>query len=209
MGWLRTLVVAGAALAMSGALAGAADMPGYPPPPPSPPVFSPALVGLNTGWYLRADIGAHWGLLTGADSAAPFPDPTDSRLGNGITDGIGVGIKSDWLRTDVTIDYTTPLKYQGTIITTGDTTAKVHAVTALFNGYLDLGTWYRATPYIGAGAGVAQLRADYASTGAPPFRRHRHEPVEVRLGRHGRHRLSPFRPMPWSTSATATSISAT
>ena len=165
---MRTSVVAGAALLMSGALARDADMPGYPPPPP--PLFSPAFVDLNTGWYLRGDIGAHWGLLTGADSAAPFSDPTDSSLGNGMTYGFGVGIKSDWLRTDVTIDFMTPVQYQGTVATAGDTTAKIQAATALINGYLDLGTWHRISPYIGAGAGVAYARAfDYASPAAPPF----------------------------------------
>ena len=122
------------------------------------------------GWYLRGDLGAHWGLLSGAESAAPFPDPTDNSLGNGMTAGLGVGIKSNWLRTDVTIDYASPVKYQGTVAAAGDTTAKIQATTALFNGYLDLGTWYRITPYIGAGAGVAYARvSDYASTAAPPF----------------------------------------
>ena len=57
------------------------------------------------GWYLRGDIGGHWGLLTGAESAPPSADPTDNSLGNGLIGGLGVGIKSDWLRTDVTFDY--------------------------------------------------------------------------------------------------------
>jgi opacity protein-like surface antigen len=49
-------------------------------------------------------------------------------------------------------------------------TAKVSAITSLFNGYLDLGTWYGLTPYIGAGGGVSYLRTfDYVSTQAPPF----------------------------------------
>ena len=60
MGWLRTLVIAGAALAMSGALARAADMPGY-PPPPEPPEYRPTFLDPGTGWYLRGDIGAYWG----------------------------------------------------------------------------------------------------------------------------------------------------
>ena len=42
--------------------------------------------------------------------------------------------------------------------------------TLLLNGYLDLGSWYRMTPYIGAGAGIANLNiSDYQSTVAPPF----------------------------------------
>ena len=59
------------------------------------------------------------------------------------------------------------MKYEAT---PGGTSAKVSASTFLFNGYLDLGTWYRATPYIGAGAGAARMRiSDYASTAMPPF----------------------------------------
>ena len=112
------------------------------------------------------------GLLTGAQSPAPFPNPTDSSLGKGMTDGFGVGVKSDWLRTDVTVDFTAPMKYQGTIATAGDTTAKIQAATALFNGYIDLGNWHRITPYIGAGAGVAYARvSDFASTGRAAFLR--------------------------------------
>ena len=165
-GCLRTLVVAGAALAMSAALARAADMPGYPPPLE----YGPPPIYVSSGWYLRGDIGGHWGLLTGAESARFFPDPTDSSLGSGLTYGFGVGIKSDWLRTDFTFDYMAPLKYQGTVTTPGDTTAKIQAAAALINGYIDLGTWRRFSPYIGAGAGLAYARVyDYASTGAPPF----------------------------------------
>ena len=82
---------------------------------------------------------------------------------------LGVGVKTRWLRTDVTLDYTA-MKYTGTVATPGDTTAKVSAITALFNGYLDLGSWYGLTPYVGAGAGVSDLRTyDYTSTAAPPF----------------------------------------
>ena len=86
-----------------------------------------------------------------------------------MTGGLGVGIKTSWLRTDVTIDYASPMKYQGAVLAAGDTTAKIQATTALVNGYLDLGTWYRVSPYIGAGAGVAYARMfDYASP-APPL----------------------------------------
>jgi len=143
----------------------AADMPENLPPPPKP-----ALIVPHGGWYVRGDLGYYWGHVDGAQSAPGFPNPTGNSLSNGFTGGAGVGYKSDWLRTDVTLDYTAPMKYQGSVASPNDTSAKVSAVTALFNGYLDLGTWYRATPYIGAGAGVSYLRTtDYVSTAAPPF----------------------------------------
>lgn len=178
MSWSRRLASIQMIAAITGVMAGittlgmpsaalAADMPGdYPPPIVRPPVQ----IAPSGGWYVRGDVGYYWGQTGGARSAPGFANPSDSSLGNGFTGGIGAGYKSQWLRTDVTVDYTAPMKYQGTVAAANDTSAKVEAVTALFNGYLDLGTWYRATPYIGAGAGVAQTRTyDYASTGAPPF----------------------------------------
>jgi opacity protein-like surface antigen len=166
-GYLRTLAISGSALALSSALAQAADMPGYPLPPPQLQSRT-SFIDANSGWYLRGDLGAHWGLIGGAASASP-PNPTGSSLGSGMTASLGAGIKSKWLRTDVTIDYASPVKYQGSVAAAGDTTAKLQATTALLNGYIDLGTWYRITPYIGGGAGVAYTRvSDYVGTAAPP-----------------------------------------
>ena len=166
-GYLRTLAVSGSALALSSALAQAANMPGYPLPPPQPQ-FRTSFIDANSGWYLRGDLGAHWGLIGGAQQASP-PNPTDNSLGSGMTASLGAGIKSSWLRTDVTIDYASPVKYQGTVAAAGDTTAKIQATTALLNGYIDLGTWYRITPYIGGGVGAAYARvSDYMGTAPAP-----------------------------------------
>ena len=165
MGWLKVFGAVGV-LAAQVAVASAADLPKIIPPPPEPVVADFA----KSGWYLRGDIGYDWGTISGAQSAPPFPNPTDNSLGNGWFGGVGVGYKSKWLRTDVTVDYHAPLKYEGTVATAGDVTAKVSALSALFNAYLDLGTWYGVTPYIGAGAGAAYMRlSDFASAAAPPF----------------------------------------
>jgi len=171
MVWWRTLLGCVAVLALLSAPARAADMPGYPPEPPSLPRHeAPPVVENVGGWYLRGDLGYAWGISPDAESAAPFASPTDNSLGNGVIVGVGAGYKSRWLRTDVTVDYTAPLKYTGSIAAPDDTTAKVDGVTALFNGYIDIGTWYHATPYVGLGAGVSELRTfDYTSTAAPPF----------------------------------------
>ena len=72
-----------------------------------------------------------------------------------MTGGLGVGIKRDWMRTDLTADYLSDMKYQGTVAAPNDVTAKMSAWSVLLNGYLDLGTWYRVSPYIGAGVGAA------------------------------------------------------
>lgn len=166
MAWLKTLCAVGLMAAQATA-AVAADMPET-MPPPAPHWVPPQAFDLGTGWYLRGDLGYAWGLLAGADAAPGYPSPSDSTLGDAMTGGIGVGIKTKWLRTDVTFDYLAPLDYTGAIFGPADVTAKISAISALFNGYLDLGTWYHVTPYIGAGAGAAYMRAtDYASTVAP------------------------------------------
>ncbi|MBV9955563.1 MAG: porin family protein, partial [Pseudolabrys sp.] len=95
---------------------------------------------------------------------------SEDKLGGAVTAGLGAGIRSRWLRTDLTFDYGGAQKYQGTIATTNDTSAKIQAHNLLFNGYIDLGTWTLLTPYIGAGLGAAYVRtSEYSSTGAPPF----------------------------------------
>jgi opacity protein-like surface antigen len=166
MRWLRMFCAVGL-LAAQATAAAAADLPST-APPPAPQWLPPQLIDLNAGWYLRGDLGYAWGLIDSAEAAPGFTSPSDSMLGNAMTGGIGIGIKSKWLRTDVTVDYLAPLDYTGTILAPGDVVAKISAVSALFNGYFDLGTWYRLTPYIGAGAGAAYVRAsDYASAVAP------------------------------------------
>ena len=166
---MRSGAAAVATVVLSSACALGADMPGE-VALPLPVRQVPQRVEIFSGWYLRGDLGAAWGIINGANSLAPFADPTGSKLNSGFTAGFGVGVKTQWLRTDVTIDYLSALKYEGTVTTAGDTTAKIQATTALFNGYVDLGTWYRITPYIGAGVGAAYTDVtDYVSGGSPPF----------------------------------------
>ncbi len=170
MSWLKVSAALGV-LAPQVTTALAADMPNALAREQPLPILEPSrprVFDISTGWYLRGDLGYEWGMIGSAQSAPGTPDPSTNKLGNGMTGGLGVGVKSDWLRTDVTVDYYAPLKYEGTTLTSGDTAAKISGWSALFNGYLDLGSWYRATPYIGAGAGAAQMRVfDYQNTVAP------------------------------------------
>jgi opacity protein-like surface antigen len=148
----------------------AADMPSLPPPAiPIQPVAP--VTWLSTGsWYLRGDIGYRIATIDQAVSASGFPSPTENDFSNGLTATFGAGIKTSWLRTDLTLDYISPTEYTGSYAAPGDTTAKVQAFTALFNGYFDLGTWYRLTPYVGGGAGAGYVSiSDVRSTNAPPF----------------------------------------
>lgn len=164
---LTKFAVVGAVLAQATA-AMAADMPRtLPPPGLYPPPERAVFIDSSYGWYLRGDLGYAWGHIGDAE-VGPVPFQAESDLGNNLFGGFGAGFKSRWLRTDVTLDYLAPMNYAGSVFATRDVVASVSAFSVLLNGYLDLGTWYGATPYIGAGAGVAQVRvSDYTSLVAP------------------------------------------
>jgi opacity protein-like surface antigen len=169
----RTRVAAALALlgiAAFSQAASAADMSSLPPPViPIQPV-APVTWLSTGGWYLRGDIGYRIATIDQAVSTTGFPSPRDNDFSNGLTATFGAGIKTSWLRTDLTLDYISATEYTGRYAVPGDTTAKVQAITALFNGYFDLGTWYRLTPYVGAGGGVGYVSlTDFRSTNAPPF----------------------------------------
>lgn len=164
--FLSTVFVA----AVMAAGAYGADMPGTRPLPVPAETRVPLVDLAKYGWYLRGDLGYRWGTLSGANSAAGFPDPSQNRLGTAMSGTLGIGIKSDWLRTDFTADLASAQTYRGTVVAPDNTTAKIQSTSLLFNGYLDLGSWYGFTPYIGAGAGGSYVRVfDYSSTAAPPF----------------------------------------
>jgi opacity protein-like surface antigen len=178
MNLLRPLVAAGAlTLTLLGAGQGvvhAAD-PATLPPPNSlsgktwlVSDYAPRNIFMS-GWYLRADGGYRWGSITGADAAPGFTNPTDSSSGEGVMFGLGAGFRHNWLRADVTIDYAAAQKYQGTIVTSDDVSAKIQTDTALLNLYADLGTWSRFTPYIGAGIGTARIAVSDFEGPMPPL----------------------------------------
>ena len=119
-------------------LARAADM----PPPPSLDVVDEERVTFGTGWYLRGDIAAASDTRTAIGNVAL--QRTNESF-NAYSIGVGAGYKyNDWFRTDVTLDWRKPQT------ALGFTTTNLHV---LLNGYLDLGTWYGLTPYVGVGVG--------------------------------------------------------
>ena len=159
MGWLRTLVVSGSALALSAALAQAADKPDYPSLPLPSREKLPQSVELSSGWYLRGDLGyqfRHSGSSSSGDTTL-VPSPASAKLDNAFMGGVGAGYGARWFRLDLTGDYSWRTKYNATAVGGTTLAGKIDAFTVMFNGYLDLGTWYRITPYIGAGIGGANL----------------------------------------------------
>ena len=166
MARLGTFVTATVGALASMASARAADLPRQVAPvetrwvAPVPQVFT---------WYLRADLGFRANSVSDAVTSAGFPALTDNPVGNSAFGGAGAGFKLRQIRTDLTIDYSSEATYTGS----GPAAAasvKVQAITGLANVYYDFGTWWRVTPYIGAGAGVARLNlSDYRSVTNPPL----------------------------------------
>jgi opacity protein-like surface antigen len=128
-----------------------------------------------SGWYLRGDIGfsnQNVGSLFNSNyvdynsvqnidrsfDAAPFF-------------GLGIGYNfNEWLRFDVTGEYRGAANFHGLDVGTLPVcksgpgpcfaadryTASKSEWTFLFNGYVDLGTWYNFTPFVGAGVGFSR-----------------------------------------------------
>jgi opacity protein-like surface antigen len=152
--WISSL----AALFVSAA--GAAQAADYSPPLPPPPPCCDS-------WYLRGNIGfsnQQLGSLSNANYAlANSVTNTDRGFDAAPFFALGVGYTvNNWLRLDVTGEYRGNATFHGMDIATDSTgihddnySGSKSEWTFLFNGYVDLGTWYCLTPFIGAGVGVS------------------------------------------------------
>lgn len=158
MSRLRFFAIAGAIAIAPAGVAQAADMPiSLPPMVERAPVF---VEEYQSGWYLRGDLGYRMNEIDGIASVIGVV-PSGNTIDDRFTVGGGAGYKSGWFRADVTIDWA-PRSSVASV--TPDYRLKVEALTWLANIYLDLGTWYGITPYIGAGAGMSWNRtSDYFS----------------------------------------------
>jgi opacity protein-like surface antigen len=160
---VKYLVAAGAASLLS-STAFAADMPSI----AAPPMYAAPIIEDFGGWYLRGDIGFSNQRVNRLNNALDANNTTsDQDLGfytAGIF-GLGVGYKfNNWLRFDVTGEYRGNSQFFGTDSITypgGVGTDTYHATksewVALANAYVDLGTWWCMTPFIGAGVGAARV----------------------------------------------------
>ena len=136
---------------------------------PPPPMLERAdeIVEIGTGWYLRGDVG-YVNYTKPKDLGFGLPDsrPLDAvQLEKAFSVGAGIGYAfTSWLRADVTVDHRLGAEFSGTrpIGTYANgyvrDQADLESTTALFNGYVDLGTFAGITPYVGAGIGIAGNR---------------------------------------------------
>lgn len=175
---LKSLIAAGAATLFS-TLAFAADLPIAAPPMYAPP--PPADFG---GWYLRGEIGFSNQRTsdlryTNAALYAPVTSfqQTTAFDTAGIY-GIGAGYRfNSWFRMDVTGQYRGNSNFKATdrfnFTAAGATYQGIDNYTGtksewlvLANAYVDLGTWWCVTPFIGAGVGGARVSiSNFTDTG--------------------------------------------
>lgn len=181
---VKSLVAAGAVSLMSTA-AFAADL----------PIAAPPMYGLPPpvdfgGWYLRGDIGfSNQSVNSVIDTNnAAYNDVAVSQTSSfgsaGIFD-VGVGYQfNNWFRGDVTGQWRGKSNFTGLDVVTGtgsatgfvgtdSYTATKSELLFLANAYVDLGTWWCVTPFIGAGIGTAWVSiSNFTDTGffhIPPF----------------------------------------
>ncbi len=136
------------------------------------PVPLPVAVPEVSGWYLRGDIGfsnQDVGSLFSGDYAN-FASVTNATKGFDAAPLFGLGIGytiNNWLRLDVTGEYRGSANFHGMDVgalpapslgsfADDRYTASKSEWTFLFNGYVDLGTWQRVTPFVGAGIGFSR-----------------------------------------------------
>jgi opacity protein-like surface antigen len=149
---------AGTAVLLATPVARAADLPLAPMRAPQIEEYS--------GWYLRGDIGISNQRVKSLDNVvAPGTLVTTPFLtfDSAPFFGAGVGYQfNNWLRVDATAEYRANAHFHGqqvatfgAIVLPDDYNASKSEWTFLTNAYVDLGTWYGITPFVGAGIGAS------------------------------------------------------
>jgi len=161
---VKFLVAAGAASLLS-SMAFAADLAIAPPPMSYAP--PPAEFG---GWYLRGDIGMtnqQMKSLNNPDPNAVLFTPVGMGFDSGMLFDLGVGYQfNNWLRADITGQWRGRANFHGSQFTDAfagsalvdNYTASKSEAVFMAHGYVDLGTWWCVTPFIGAGIGTSYNR---------------------------------------------------
>jgi opacity protein-like surface antigen len=169
MGAAKISSVAGA-LALISTTVLAADLP--PPYLPPPQIQVPVD---TSGWYLRGYLGMSNEFFKGLSHPDFATAPQFTFLDKGGFDsapffGLGVGYAWNWLRFDVTGEYRGNANFHALDLffntgmgafNTNQYTASKSEWVGLFNAYIDLGTWWCITPFIGAGIGFDSIKIQH------------------------------------------------
>ena len=129
-----------------------------------PEFKKPHYTDLISGWYVRVDGAYRTNSIRSVDAPAPN-NVTAWSIHDTWAVGAGAGYKYKWFRSDVTLDFAKRAQFYGdTAATSQFYSVKIDALTILANVYLDMGTWAGLTPYVGAGAGMTNLRTHEFTT---------------------------------------------
>jgi opacity protein-like surface antigen len=140
--------------------------------------FVPAPVQEFSGWYLRGNVGMtnqRMGSLTNFVAPGTTVDTKFLTFDSSPFFGLGIGLQAnEWLRFDATGEYRAGAHFHGnqvatfgSIILPDDYHATKSEWLFLANAYVDLGTWWSVTPFIGAGIGETQNTiSSFVDTGA-------------------------------------------
>jgi len=175
---IKTSLIAGAAAMTIAGPAAAADMP--------LPVYKAPVVLQTGGWYLRGDIGMTNQQVDNITSPAYTPAVTvlQKDVSSGMMAGLGVGYQfNNWFRADVTGEYRGGTTFRGLdsypagvgfAAGSNDYHGTKSEWLFLANAYIDLGTWWCLTPFVGAGIGysrntISNFRDVNNQTGATAF----------------------------------------
>jgi opacity protein-like surface antigen len=147
------------------------------------PTYAPPPVEDFGGWYLRGDIGfSNQSVKNVVDTnSAAYNNVAvsqSSSFGSAGIYGGGFGYQfNNWFRADFTGQFRGKSNFTGLDVVTGTGplvgfrgtdvyTATKSELLFLANAYVDLGTWWCVTPFIGAGIGTARVSiANFTDTG--------------------------------------------
>ena len=182
MASFKALCLAGVASLVATASVHAADL----PMPPAPVIVPPQAPALQGNWYLRGDGGIGLADLrtrnstfdAGFDAAANGVGYNTRSLDDAAFVDAGVGYRFNrFFRADVTAEYRAAAHFAAIESYTDNTTlsgrqydtysGSVRSAVGLVNGYVDIGTWFGITPFVGAGVGVANVATRHLYDLAP------------------------------------------
>lgn len=195
----RPLLAATALTAAAILPATAADI-SYDPPviDYEPPVMAAPHNDAFGGWYIRGDVGYHNSRMRGGHWITPGPGENSfvtAKLSDGWSVGGGVGYQvTNYLRTDLTLDYFNKVSFRGSTrgacgvdpncVSTD--VSSMSALSLLANAYVELGTWHKITPYIGAGIGGTRVNwSTLANTACEEADPSNCDPTEFHAGKKG------------------------
>jgi len=163
-------LVAAVAASLLSSMAYAADLAISPPP-----IYGPPPIEDFGGWYLRGDIGFS------NQSIRSIRNTNDALYANlltfnettafdtGGTFQLGAGYQfNNWFRADITGQYRGGSNFHGLDLTSFPNSGRVGFGSDVYNAsksewlflanaYVDLGTWWGVTPFVGAGIGTSRV----------------------------------------------------